>query len=117
MAEQDFNADSLLAWQLKATDVTWARLQACGMSEGSELQLDFVCEAPTIARATELMRLRERETDYEMRVTADEDQWTLRGRTQPAALSLAPVKQWVDWMITAGLSFECLFDGWGTDAP
>lgn len=116
MAEQDFSAD-LLQRQLELTRATWARLQEHGVSDGSELRLEFFYEAPTNARANELMRFLTQETDYEVRVTADEDQWMLRGRTRPAALSLIIVEQWVDWMLTAGLSFDCLFDGWGAEIP
>jgi hypothetical protein len=107
----------LLQRQLELTRATWTRLQEHGVSDGAELRLDFFYEAPTNARATDLMRFLERETDYEMRVTADEDQWMLRGRTKPAALSLAIVEQWVDWMVTAGLHFDCVFDGWGAEVP
>lgn len=117
MADQDFSAANFLQEQLALTRMTWARLQQHGVTDGSELQLDFFYAAPTSARATELMRFLERETDYTMRVTADQDQWILRGHTQRAPLSLAMVEQWVDWMVTAGLHFECVFDGWGAEAP
>lgn len=113
----DFNAAEFLKEQLALTRTTWARLQAHGVADGSELQLDFFYAAPTNARATELKLFLAQETDYEMRVTADRDQWILRGHTQRAPLSLATVELWVDWMVSAGLRFECVFDGWGAEAP
>jgi hypothetical protein len=112
----DFSAAEFLKEQLTLTRTTWARLQEHGVTDGSELQLDFFYAAPTSARAAELKRFLEQETDYEMRVTADRDQWILRGHTQCAPLSLGIVEQWVDWMVSAGLRFECLFDGWGAEA-
>ena len=117
MADQDFSAAEFVKGQLEVTRATWARLREHGIPDGSELQLDFFYAAPTSVRATDLMRFLEQETDYEMRVTADRDQWILRGHTQRAPLSLAMVEQWVDWMISAGLNFECVFDGWGAEAP
>lgn len=117
MADDDSSAADYLKEQLVRTRMTWARLQQHGVTDGSELQLDFFYAAPTNVRATELKRFLEQETDYEMRVTADRDQWILRGHTQPAPLSLATVEQWVDWMVTAGLHFECVFDGWGVEVP
>jgi len=113
----DYSAAEYLKEQLALTRSTWARLQEHGVTDGSELQLDFFYAAPTSARATQLKLFLEQQTDYELQVTADRDQWIVRGRTQGAPLSLAIVEQWVDWMVTAGLRFECVFDGWGTEAP
>lgn len=117
MADDDFSVADYLKEQLARTRATWARLRQHGVIDGSELQLDFFYTAPTSTRAAELKRFLEEETDYEMRVTADRDQWILQGHTQRAPLSLAMVEQWVDWMVTAGLRFECAFDGWGAEAP
>ena len=113
----DFSVADYLKEQPALTRTTWARLQEYGVADGSELQLDFFYAAPTNGRATELKRFLEEETDYTVRVTADRDHWILRGHTQRAPLSLAMVEQWVDWMVTAGLRFECVFDGWGAEAP
>lgn len=107
----------LLQRQLERTRATWARLQKHGVSNEAELQLDFFFEAPTNARAIELKAFLEKETDYELHVTADEDQWMIHGRTQPALLSLPIVERWVDWMVTAGLLFDCILDGWGAELP
>jgi hypothetical protein len=113
----DFDAAEYLKAQLALTRSTWARLQEHGVTEGSELRLDFFYAAPTSAQATKLKLFLEQQTDYDVRVTADRDQWILGGRTQGASLSLAIVEQWVDWMVIAGLRFECVFDGWGAEAP
>lgn len=112
----DFSAAEFLKGQLALTRATWARLQEHGVTDGSELQLDFFYAAPTNAKARELKRFLEEKTDYDIRVTADRDQWILRGHTQRAPLSLAMIEQWAEWMVTAGLNFECAFDGWGAEA-
>ena len=112
-----FSTERFLREQLDLTRQTWQRLQEHGVSDGVELKLDFFYAAPTNALATELSRFFERETDYETRVTADQDQWIVRGHTQRAPLTLAILQQWVDWMISAGLHFGCVFDGWGAEAP
>jgi hypothetical protein len=115
MNDDDFNPADYLKEQVARTRMTWARLQQHGVVDGTELQLDFFYAAPTNHRATELKHFLSEETDYETRVTADRDQWILRGHTQPAPLSLATVEQWVGWMVTTGLQFECVFDGWGAE--
>src|SRR3954471_21101113 len=117
MADDDFSVEDYLKEQLARTRMTWARLREHGVTDGNELQLDFFYAAPTHARAAELKSFLEQETDYESSVTADRDQWILRGHTQPTSLSLAIVEQWVDWMVSAGLRFECVFDGWGAEIP
>lgn len=117
MADDDFSIADYLNEQLARTRLTWARLREHGVADGSELQLDFFYAAPSHSCAAQLKDFLERETGYEMRVTADRDQWILRGHTQPAPLSLAMIEQWVDWMLSAGLRFECVFDGWGAEVP
>jgi hypothetical protein len=113
----DFNAANYLTEQLALTRMTWARLQEHGVADGSDLQLDFFYAAATNGQARALKRFLEEETDYEVRVVADRDHWILRGQTQRVALSLTMVEQWVEWMVIAGLRFECVFDGWGAQAP
>lgn len=116
MADRDFSPADFVEQQLEATRATWALLRKHGVSDGSELQLDFFYATATNARAAELGHFLEQETDYKLRVVADRDQWILRGHTQPTPVSLAMVEQWVEWMIAAGLRFECAFDGWGAEA-
>jgi hypothetical protein len=117
MADHGWDIGDLLQEQMARTRATWARLKEHGITDGRELQLDFYYDAPTNARATELKQFLERETDYEMRVVADRDDWILRGHTQPSPLSLPVIEQWVDWMVTAGFQFDCVFDGWGAEVP
>lgn len=117
MTDDDINETEFLGWQLRAARETWARLRERGVSEGSELELDFFYAAPTSARASELMRFLEQETDYEVQVATERDEWILRGHTQRAPMSLAVIEQWIGWMVGVGLRFECVFDGWGAETP
>jgi hypothetical protein len=117
MTDDDFSVADYLRDQLTRTRMTWFKLREHGVTDGSELQLDFFYAAPTNSRAEELKAFLQQETDYETRVTADRDQWIVRGHTQRVALSLAIVEQWVDWMLNVGLQFECVFDGWGAEVP
>jgi hypothetical protein len=112
---EDPELTNYLTEQIRRTRMTWARLREHGVNEGQELRLDFFYAAPTNRRASELKLYLDEATDYETRVTADNDQWILRGRTHPAGLSLTIVEQWVEWMVAAGLPFECVFDGWGVE--
>ena len=107
----------MLARQLELTRATWARIRAHGVGEQAQLQLDFFFEAPSRARADELMRVLKQETDYDVRVVADEDRWMVRGHTQPSPVTESMLEEWVDWMVTAGLQYDCRFDGWGAELP
>jgi hypothetical protein len=115
--DDDDDAVDYINEQLELTRTTWARLREHGVTDGSELQLDFFYAAPTNMQATGLKQFLEAESDYELRVTADRDQWILRGHTQRASLTLVMVEQWVEWMVSVGLHFGCVFDGWGAEAP
>lgn len=97
------------------TKETWSRLLTRGVADGSSLALDFFFKSPSIGRAREFQDFLQRETDYAVGVTADKDEWTVHGSTQPTEVSLSVILQWVDWMVSAGYRFDAVFDGWGAE--
>lgn len=109
----------LLAKQLEMNAETWRVLQSHGVTEASELRLDFTYRAPTRANAEALQGVLSDETDYDVSVQADggmfTKRWSVVGSTQPTSISNAILDQWVDWMVTAGLHQDCEFDGWGAE--
>jgi hypothetical protein len=109
----------LLAKQLAMNGETWRALQSHGVTEASELRLNFTYRAPSRANAEALKGVLNDETDYEVSVQADggifTKRWSVVGSTQPTAISNAILDQWVDWMVTAGLHQDCEFDGWGAE--
>lgn len=120
MAEDlDTRYRRLLAKQLTMNEETWRSLQSHGVTEASELRLDFTYHAPSRAGAEALKRVLSDETDYNVSVQSDggmfTKRWSVVGSTQPTSISNAILDQWVDWMVTAGLHQDCEFDGWGTE--
>lgn len=106
---------AVLDHQLCMTKETWSRLVAHGAKYSAPLALDFFFKSPSIQRARELQEFLRQETDYAVGITADEDEWTVHGSTQPTAVSLPVLEQWVDWMVSAGFRFDAEFDGWGAE--
>lgn len=106
---------ALLSRQLAMNAQTWGVLQARGVSETTELRLDFAYRAPNEAGAIALRDLLSTETDYEVRADSDGGRWSVLGRTQGTSVSLEILDQWVDWMVSAGMQTGCEFDGWGTE--
>ncbi len=95
---------------------TWTRLQELGVTEPTELTLDFFYLAQNEAKARALEQTLAKETDYSITVgTEDGGGWIVDGSTRPTAVTLEILDQWVDWMITAGLHHDCDFDGWGSE--
>ena len=120
MAEDlDTRYRRLLAKQLTMNAETWRTLQSYGVSEATELRLDFSFAAPAESHAIALKGVLEEHTDYEVEVRSEggmfRKRWLVVGATQPTAVSPAMLDQWVDWMVTAGLHQNCEFDGWGTE--
>ena len=109
----------LLAKQLTMNEETWRVLQSHGVTEASQLRLDFTYCAPSRASAESLKGVLSDETDYEVSVQSDggifSKRWSVVGSTQPTSISSAILDQWVDWMVTAGLHQDCEFDGWGAE--
>ncbi|MEJ7809358.1 MAG: ribonuclease E inhibitor RraB [Gemmatimonadaceae bacterium] len=113
----DAHADDLLRQQLERTRATWQALVDHGVNDATKLCLDFFFEAPSYARAIELKEFLGRMTDYDVSVAADADEWMVRGTTQATTVALPTLERWVAWMSTAGLQFDCVFDGWGAELP
>jgi hypothetical protein len=108
----------LLAEQLVMNEETWSTLVRHGVTEATELRLDFAYAAPDQARAESLESLLKAQTDYDVRIESSRDLlgkgWAVVGSTRPTSVSHEILDQWVDWMVTAGLHQNCEFDGWGT---
>ena len=109
----------ILAKQLVMNPETWQALQSHGVTEESQVRLDFSYLCPDRARAEELRLLLADQTDYDLEVQSEggafRKRWAVVGRTQPTTISAAILDLWVDWMVTAGLQHECEFDGWGAE--
>jgi len=114
----DTHYEEILAKQLAMNRETWAALQKHGITEQSQLRLDFSYNAPSRDAAETMRALIQNQTDYEVRVESDGSflrrKWRVEGTTQKTAISLEILDQWVTWMVTAGKERACDFDGWGT---
>jgi Regulator of ribonuclease activity B len=119
--QQDVHFAGILASQLAMTRETWKALQNNGISEQSELRLDFFYNAPTSTAATELAALIREQTDYDVHIERSgpfyRRRWLVEGTTQKTAISQAVLEQWITWMVTAGKERHCNFDGWGAEVP
>jgi hypothetical protein len=106
----DANLDKQIAMNVES----WRRLRVHGVTEQTNLRLDFSFVAPTPAAAIKLVELLKEETDYDVSVR----DLVVEGATQTTQVSLDILNQWVDWMCAAGRQSDgCVFDGWGTQVP
>ncbi len=114
----DAHYAKILAKQLAMNRQTWAVLQQHGVSEQSQLRLDFSYNAPSRENADAMVALIKEQTDYDVRVESSGSflrrKWRVEGTTQKTAVSPEILDQWVTWMVTAGKERACDFDGWGT---
>jgi hypothetical protein len=111
---KEWSPDHVLAHMLAMNVESWAALQANGVTEDTELRLDFFYEAPDAASAQQLAEYLSAETDYD--VSPEDDAVT--GTTQPTTITKEMLDQWVAWMVGAGHEHgRCEFDGWGAEIP
>ena len=90
---------------------TWRQLIARGVTEDTELVLDFVYLADGGSDADALVAFLRSETDYDLR-SSDAG---VEGSTRATTVTLAVLDEWVEWMTLAGWeNGRCRFDGWGT---
>ena len=112
-----------LAHQLELNRVTWKTLQGHGVTEETELRLDFFYFAPGQHEAEALAGATRARTDYDVEAGSFKQgllgrkTWTVNGTTQTAPVSLATLDEWVTRMVEWGNAHSCEFDGWGTHVP
>lgn len=119
----DFRA--VLSNQLGMNPQTWKLLTDRGVTHETALRLDFAYAAPGEKEATQLSVFLQRKTDYTVRTTSakkggalSRKSWSVVGTTNPTALSLNLLNEWVRWMVLAGHeNGQCEFDGWGAQLP
>ncbi len=114
----DAHYDEILAKQLAMNRQTWETLKQRGVTEESQIRLDFSYNAPNRDAANAMAAFIREQTDYDVRVESDGSffrrQWRVEGTTQKTTVSQKILDQWVTWMVTAGKERICDFDGWGT---
>ena len=84
------------------------------------LRLGFIYLAVGEPEAQALVDFLRSETDYEVAArprprdaAGAEQSWLVIGTTQPTAVTLDMLDEWVEWMIAAGAAEgPCAFDGW-----
>lgn len=107
-----------LATQLAMNRMTWEVLQGHGVTEQTQVRLDFAYDAPNKKKAETLAAFLHEETDYDVSAKSYGSilrrEWTVEGTTQNTIISPEILDQWVTWMVTAGKEHSCIFDGWGT---
>jgi len=109
-----WGVEDVIERQLSKTRATWEELELHGVTDSTELRLDFTYEAPTGEAAGELSAFLRSAIDYDVRA----DVASVTGTTKPSALSLAVIDDWVAWMVRAGDEHgRCKFAGWGTTLP
>ena len=115
MSADEVHFRDLLARQVVMTEETWSVLVREGLTEETEVQLDFAYRATTKADADALASFLRAETNYDVSIAADGSGFVIEGTTKRTTISPDILAQWVKWMVAAGYRYgRCEFDGWGT---
>src|SRR4051812_47387568 len=87
----DTHFEELLARQLVMNGATWAALRKHGVTEQSELRLDFSYYAPSRESAAALQTLLQEQTDYDVQIKSNGSllrrRWRVEGSTQQTTIS------------------------------
>jgi Regulator of ribonuclease activity B len=115
-------AETVLARQLAMNAQTWHLLQEQGVDAASKLALEFFYSPSGQDEAERLAAFLRADTDYDVDVVSQTrgmfgKGFSVMGKTQPTAVSVEILNDWVTWMVTAGVEKgPCEFDGWGAQA-
>ncbi len=92
----------------------WKRLVDRGYTSDRKVRVDFVFITEKRASALKLKAFFETETDYEIKIINNDDEFEIDGQTSEIQLSLEALNQWTEWMVEEGRKCNCVFDGWTT---
>ena len=103
--------------QLRMLDVTWDAFKEHGVSEETELVLEFVYLAPNKESANSLNEALE---NYDSSMRSEgllKKKWFVDGNSHPTTVSKDTLVQWLDFMVALGWEHGCEFDGFGASMP
>jgi hypothetical protein len=117
-SEEDWEQEVIEA-QLELNRDSWFELQQHGVTEETELRLEFFYVAPDERAARALAEALLEDTEYEVGVESSgggmlkRKDWAVNGTTHPTVVSQEILDEWVAWMVMVGLENGCDFEGWG----
>ena len=103
--------------QLRMLDVTWEAFKENGVTEETELVLEFVYKAPNKCSANSLNFALE---NYASSVRSEgvlKKKWFVDGQSHPTTVSKEKMAQWLEYMVALGWEHGCEFDGFGASMP
>ncbi len=102
-----------LETQLNLLDETWASLISNGVTNETELVLEFSYLCPNKASA---IQLNDALGNYESLIISEgfiNRSWLVEGYSHPTTVTKDILVQWLDFMVAKGWEFQCIFDGFG----
>jgi hypothetical protein len=117
--EQERLAKQIAQSQRRMNQHTIAALTKNGLREGDLVHLDFMFIAQDESSAAALGQFLAASECEGVQVTAsgDKTEYFVTGKSQLTTVNSRTVDEWVQWMVVQGVIRNCLFDGWGTEAP
>ena len=103
--------------QLRMLEITWKAFKEHGVTEETELVLEFVYLAPNKESANSL---NEALDNYDSSVRSEgllKKKWFVDGSSHPMTVSKEILAQWLDFMVALGWEHDCEFDGFGASMP
>ena len=115
LSESEF--ESNLAKQRAVSPETIAQLREHGVTDDTELRLEFFFYTNLESNAAKLeSALKQLGYDVESgESAADDGTFIVTGWTIPIKMDESSVVQWTDDMCRVGYTHDCDFDGWGTN--
>ena len=104
---------SNLESQLNMLNETWDSLISNGVTNETELVLEFSYLCPNKVSAIQLNDALE---NYESLIRSEgfiNRSWFVEGYSHPTTVTKDILAQWLDFMATKGWEFQCTFDGFG----
>ncbi|WP_135382590.1 hypothetical protein [Vibrio tasmaniensis] len=99
--------------QLNMLNETWASLISNGVTNETELVLEFSYLCPNKASA---IQLNDALGNYESLIRSEgfiNRSWFVEGYSNPTTVAKDILAQWLDFMVTKGWVLQCPFDGFG----
>jgi Regulator of ribonuclease activity B len=115
--EQARMAEEQAHHQLEMSKQTLEALRRHGLTDETEVQIDFYFVAPNEKSARSLAQHLEENDCLELQCEKSggflSRKWAVMGKSHPTPVTESVLATWIPWMVVQGISHDCEFDGWG----
>jgi hypothetical protein len=117
--EQEIKAQRIIERQLEMSGATLDALRRAGLTDQTEVQLQFFFAARNEASGQALVAHLAKNDCLDLKLEKSggflSRRFSVAGKTHPTVVTTQVLAIWIPWIVVQGITHDCEFDGWGAE--